>query len=271
MDTVNRAPIWARTSGASTFGLTMATKTSKRHKPLTQWQKEDAARLKALFANQRLSQEAFGERHHIGTQGVVWQYLNGKIPLNLNAALKFARGIGCDVAEFSPRLAEQLPPADQTRRTPGAVLPIGSDEAVISVPVLDVHASMGLGEPMPVHDTVVDHMRLTSSWVQRNLPTISRPKNLSVISAYGDSMNPTFADGDILLVDRGVQDLKVDAVYVLSYRGELYIKRVQRRLDGTVAMMSDNKLYEPYVISGEDRENLQVLGRVLWAWNGKRL
>lgn len=42
-------------------------------------------------------------------------------------------------------------------------------EDIVLVRVFDARASMGLGAPRPEHDTVVDHLRLTQSWVRANL------------------------------------------------------------------------------------------------------
>lgn len=131
---------------------------------------------------------------------------------------------------------------------------------------------MGQGFQQPDHDTVVDGMRLARGWVRTHLPALSSASNLAVISAYGDSMAPTFTDGDLLLVDRGVHEIKLDAVYVLALNNELYVKRIQRRItDGAVIIKSDNPLYDPVVVDNGERERLRVLGRVVWAWNGHRL
>ncbi len=124
---------------------------------------------------------------------------------------------------------------------------------------------------MPDHDTVVGGMQLSSKWVSRNLPHVSSLVNLSVISALGDSMTPTFHDGDILLVDRGVFDLKVDAVYVLAKNEELFVKRVHRKLGGGVVIKSDNPLHGEEHLDDPDSVGLKILGRVVWAWNGRRL
>lgn len=87
-----------------------------KRKPLEDWQKADAARLKALYeAASPATQEKFGAKFGIGSQALVWQYLNAYIPLNLKAAVRFAKGLQCDVADFSPTLAEDLP---QTQRRP---------------------------------------------------------------------------------------------------------------------------------------------------------
>lgn len=146
------------------------------------------------------------------------------------------------------------------------------DADVVTVRVFDAGASMGLGRHQPDQDTVIDYIRLTRQWVRSHLPAISSASSLAVLSAYGDSMSPTFTDGDILLVDRGVQDIKIDAVYVLSLNDELYVKRIQRRItDGAIIIKSDNPLYDPVVVDNGERERLAVLGRVVWAWNGRKL
>lgn len=72
---------------------------------------EEAQRLRLLFdarPQPRLSQAKFGETFEIGSQGVVWQYLHARIPLNVEQAVRFARGLNCSVADFSPRLALEL-------------------------------------------------------------------------------------------------------------------------------------------------------------------
>jgi phage repressor protein C with HTH and peptisase S24 domain len=142
---------------------------------------------------------------------------------------------------------------------------------VVVVPVFDARASMGPGVPINEHDTVIGGMQLSERWVSRHLPNISSRGNLAVISAIGDSMSPTFSDGDILLVDRGVFELKLDAVYVLAKGDELFVKRVHRKLGGGVTIKSDNPLHGQEDVDDPDRVGLRILGRVVWAWNGRRL
>lgn len=55
-----------------------------------------------------MTQEEFGSQFGIGTQGMVWQYLNGHRPLNAEAAAKFARGLQCTIYDISPEMAEAL-------------------------------------------------------------------------------------------------------------------------------------------------------------------
>jgi transcriptional regulator with XRE-family HTH domain len=81
---------------------------------LEPWQVEDHQRLKALYdkkfpkGGKGMSQAEFGQRFSIGNQGSVWQYLNGKRPLNTRVAAAFAEGLGVAIADISPKLAAQL-------------------------------------------------------------------------------------------------------------------------------------------------------------------
>lgn len=76
---------------------------------LQDWQKQDAKRLKVIFNKLRvMSQDAFAARFGLGTQSNVSQYLNGHIALNLEAAIRFSKGLGVPISEFSPTLAGEL-------------------------------------------------------------------------------------------------------------------------------------------------------------------
>jgi phage repressor protein C with HTH and peptisase S24 domain len=141
----------------------------------------------------------------------------------------------------------------------------------VDIPAMEVGASMGVGEPIPDQDTVVGHIRVSRTWLRAHLPNVTSHENLRVITGYGDSMEGTFNDGDVLFVDVGVREVRMDSVYVFALREELFVKRLQRRPDGGLTIISDNKKYEPYVLMNGERELVRVLGRVVWAWNGKKL
>lgn len=66
-------------------------------------------RLQALFGDEArrppwMTQEKFGAEYGIGSQGMVWQYLNGYTPLNIEAAAKFAQGLRCTIRDISPEM-----------------------------------------------------------------------------------------------------------------------------------------------------------------------
>lgn len=153
---------------------------------------------------------------------------------------------------------------------PVGIQSINMDEFSVEVPLLNITASMGAGAVVPWAEEVVHTMRISKTWVKQNTQATSFER-LALVSGKGDSMHPTFGDGDILLVDTSITNLRLDAIYVLARGDELFIKRVQRNLDGTFLIKSDNPLYEPQRIEDPIKSGLLVLGRVLIAWNAKKL
>ncbi len=141
----------------------------------------------------------------------------------------------------------------------------------VEIPRFDARASMGPGAIIPENDTIVEFVRVTKSWIREALPTFTSMSNLALMPAHGDSMEESFSDGDLLWIDTGVCEVKIDAVYVLALNDQLYVKRLQRRPDGSILMISDNKKYEPYLIENGERQRFRVLGRVIFAWTGKKI
>jgi phage repressor protein C with HTH and peptisase S24 domain len=107
---------------------------------------------------------------------------------------------------------------------------------------------------------VVDHLAFKKEWVRTRLD--ADPRNLLLIETVGDSMTPTLEDADLLLVDLSEPRFRHDGIYVLRRDDELEVKRLQRRPDGHLNIISDNSAYGPSVV---DADSVQVIGRVIWA------
>ena len=75
-------------------------------------------------------------------------------------------------------------------------------------------------------------------------------------------MAPTLEDSDLLLVDLSEPRFRHDGIYVLRRDNELEVKRLQRRPDGTLNVISDNPVYEPSVVASD---SVHIIGRVIWA------
>lgn len=118
-------------------------------------------------------------------------------------------------------------------------------------------------------EIIVGPVPVAAEWVRQNLPTVTDVKSLRVASAYGDSMEPTYKDGDVLFIDTAVRLVEFDAIYAFERATGVYIKRIQRTLDGGIVIISDNQKYRPLELPAKDHIN--VLGRVVYAWTGARL
>lgn len=147
-----------------------------------------------------------------------------------------------------------------------------SNETIIEIPRFDVKASMGDG--CALSDGYIDliqRMTVSLEWLKQQSLIYTSPDNLAIITGDGDSMSGTFNHGDALLVDRGVTELRSDAVYVFAIDGEIFIKRLQRLPGGDIRVISDNKLYESYTIADGLKDRFMLLARVLLVWNAKKL
>lgn len=134
-------------------------------------------------------------------------------------------------------------------------------EGYIRVPRYDVAASAG-GGALNVSEQVVDYIQFKPDWIKNVLGASAQ--NLALIRVKGDSMETTLSDGDVLLVDTTDRRFEASAIYVLQLEGSLLVKRIQRKVDGTVVIKSDNKAYEPETVRGDMVDQLHVVGRVVW-------
>lgn len=131
--------------------------------------------------------------------------------------------------------------------------------SVIAVPRLSVQASAGPGSEVD-GEFQIGAYRFDAEWL-RGLCSAS-PEALSIIRVSGDSMAPTLADGDDVLVDRSAQIR--DGVYVLRRDDTLMVKRIALApTSGTLTISSDNPAYPTW--RDVPADNLQVIGRVVWS------
>lgn len=196
-----------------------------------------------------------------GSQVSIGQYLRGEIPLNWRALSFFAEKLGANPAEIYP----ELPEVQAMKHT--RVESVRNADG-ISIRRFDVQASMGTGvAQVEGTETILGAVTVARDWIRNELRAISKPENLAILTGYGDSMEGTFSDGAQLIVDRGVHEVRIDSIYVLALNDELYVKRLQRRPNGSILMISDNRKYDPYLIQDSELEKFKVLGRVVGVWN----
>jgi phage repressor protein C with HTH and peptisase S24 domain len=145
---------------------------------------------------------------------------------------------------------------------------VASAEAAraVNVPLLDVGASAGAGAAVEGERTRA-HVAFDPAWLRK--VASGGPDGLSIIRVQGDSMLPTLADGDEILVDRydGRQRLR-DGIYVLRLEGALMVKRLAfNPVNRTVTISSDNAAYPSWADC--DPAKVELVGRAIWV--GRRL
>jgi phage repressor protein C with HTH and peptisase S24 domain len=127
------------------------------------------------------------------------------------------------------------------------------------VPRYEIKGPGARGGPLR-SEQVVDYLAFRKEWVRSRLN--AEPRNLMLIEAVGDSMAPTLEDADLLLMDLREPRFRHDGIYVLRREHELEVKRLQRRPDGTLNIISDNPAYEPSIVASD---SVHIIGRVIWS------
>ncbi len=133
-------------------------------------------------------------------------------------------------------------------------------EPIQSVPIYDIRASAGPGALAEDGEPIG-----YQPYRQQELDRITRAdiQHLAVIRVAGDSMEPTLSNADLVLVDRSVQRIGRDGLYIIAVEEDLLVKRCQIDLETrAVIVISDNPAYETIRVT--DRDRLDVLGRVVW-------
>ncbi|MDU6827779.1 XRE family transcriptional regulator [Campylobacter sp.] len=92
---------------------------------------------------------------------------------------------------------------------------------------------------------------------------------LGIIPCFGNSMEPTIKETDLVVFCVDQIEAIEGAIYVCRYDGELLVKRIKKR--PLLQLISDNKDYEPIVMS-EDLP-ITIIGRVVGSYsiNSKRI
>ena len=138
-------------------------------------------------------------------------------------------------------------------------------EAVVMVPQLALGASAGPGA-LGGDEQPQGHIGFEAAWLRG---MSSNPKALSIIQVAGDSMIPTLADGDDILVDRAdAADRIRDGIYVLRADDGLIVKRIAiNPVDRRFSVCSDNAAYPDW--NDVDPAAIAIVGRVIWT--GRRI
>lgn len=177
---------------------------------------------------------------------IMWRrYLAGELepPRDLLERLERLAGLEAGALSAGARTVGREPDAD-----------------VVCLPVLDVRAAAG---PGAINEGAVVARRVPFSRVVLSRLGAS-PERVHGIVAAGDSMEPTIADGAMVLIDTARTALDQDGIYALVVDDQARLKRVARQTDGSVLLISDADRYPPERLDRDTASRLQVVGRAIW-------
>lgn len=96
--------------------------------------------------------------------------------------------------------------------------------------------------------------------VDEKLVPHSNIESLLFFKVGGDSMIPTIADNEIILLDTSEKALKEGSVIVIKMRGDFYVRRVQVNFNDSFTLACDNPLFNSSVVTKSDLSTLEVIG-----------
>lgn len=143
---------------------------------------------------------------------------------------------------------------------PGAV----GDEVWIAH--YDVRAAMGGGQIPHDYPELLQDVRVSPQHLREMGVEFKEHFHLKMVTGWGQSMAPTIKHRDPLLVDISIREFVGDGIYMFSWEGHLYIKRLQWIGDDQIKMISDNDRHPPQTIRADET---YIQARVLLVWNAQ--
>jgi phage repressor protein C with HTH and peptisase S24 domain len=138
--------------------------------------------------------------------------------------------------------------------------PFGTTSGLVQLPLFNIEASAGLGVPVGpearLGAVAFDPVFLRAQG--------ARPDQCSIIAASGDSMQPVIPDGSLLVVDHSQKEVRNGHIMVVNVGEDLLVKRIRRRMDGLIELISDNPAYAPETLGPDALAQLRVVGRVVY-------
>lgn len=204
-----------------------------------------------------LTQERVAFQFGWKQQSAVSQYLNGVIPLNLEALVKFAELLRVPAEEIFPALASKLPRGATTESLGLSQL----SELVYVAKITGAKLAGGRGEVIHDFEEVDKSHSFRREWMAHEGLS---PDKCKLWEVTGDSMSPTLNHGDTVMIHTAEREVTSGKVYALIADDGMRVKRLIRRADGIVVMHSDNPMQHIYPPEPILNEMVAIYGRVVW-------
>ena len=137
----------------------------------------------------------------------------------------------------------------------------------VLIPQYDIRAAMGHGQVPPDYNETIRNLIVREDVLREKGVTYTARNALAVITGWGQSMEGTINDKDPVIVDRGINEFVGDGIYVITWHGLLYIKRLQMCDEDHFWLISDNEKHKDQQARIED---VTVHAKVLLIWNARK-
>lgn len=206
-------------------------------------------RLKLAIGSE--STNAFAKKCDI-RESTIRGYLSGSIP-GLDKAAVLAKAAKVDLTWLA---------TGEGQIRPGESNPTSNtlEDEFALIPGYRIQVAAGAGS-FPDTEQPSRKLAFRRKWLRyRGL----NEKDLVLVFAKGDSMEPTISDNNTVMIDTSNRELTDGSIYVIRTDHHLIVKRVQTLLGNNILLISDNKAYQPIEVTMAESNDLEVIGRVVW-------
>ncbi len=218
--------------------------------------------LDKFILRQHLKRGEFANKISL-SHSYVSEILSGKRNISIKFKKGFQSAFGFPVEELPHRM--QISPKNHTVQDTGE----GTANATYcKIPLFNIKASSG-------HESFVNDERIGADlmfrkdWLHRELK--SNPENLFILSAESDSMEPTINHDALLIVDRSIDRIITEGIYILRRGDTILTKRIRKLSEDTIELISDNPAYGKETIKLINQPEITILGKVVYIWSGRKI
>ena len=194
----------------------------------------------------------------------VSEILSGKRDISVKFKKGFQSAFGFTVEELPHRMQasrENHSAGEQDRESTNSA-------TYCKIPLFNVTASSG-HESFVNDEKIGADLMFRRDWLNRELK--SNPNNLYILNTETDSMEPTIKHDALLIVDKSIDRIITEGIYILRRGDTILIKRVRKLSEDTIELISDNPVYGKDTINLNEQPEITILGKVIYIWSGRKI
>jgi len=197
------------------------------------------------------------------SEGTVRNLIGGGIP-RLDIILRIADAVGVSAPWLATGVGamhqeDNVYTQDKEATTTHQAQPESFLSEFALIPGYNVQVSAGWGSEGSDDIEPSRHLAFRKRWLKwRGFAE----KDLVIVWAKGDSMEPIISNNNTLLINTQRTELTDGNIYVIRSDNQLWVKRVQVKPNAWL-LLSDNPLYPPIEVPKTEQHNFHVVGQVV--------
>lgn len=198
-------------------------------------------RLKELMFEYGLSKQIELATFAKVSKGLVNQWFSGETGLGRKPLLELEKKTRFSSQWLADGTGPKYKDGDSCASIPPSALQEVSSNST-TLKLYDMKASCGQGTVIPEFPELLRTIEIPNDALIELLGTTNL-QGVQLMPPDGDSMEPTIPRRSITLIKTDIDKFQDSGVYLITFDGYTYIKRLARGKSGVIKVISDNKLY----------------------------